>query len=157
MNWSDFVRDNPERVKGKPQRRQPLTMGAHAKEWHHQEELMCRIADAYPAAYTMTTAIEHGVRLSPAQAAKIRRQGRKAGLPDVMCFVRQPRANPMDDWCGLAIELKVGRNDVTEAQERWLRDLQDVGWAVCVAHGVEQAWAAYREYMQDPSCFVSGI
>lgn len=78
-------------------------------------------------------AIPNGGRRDAKEAMFLKRSGVKAGVPDMMF----PAAR--HGYHGLFIELKVGRNKPTPAQERWLHDLNAAGYLARVAWGREQA------------------
>lgn len=70
-------------------------------------------------------------------AAKLKAQGVKPGVPDVM-IVDPPPASP--DSVGVAIELKRRKDGrVTPEQTHWLAILQERGWAVAVCRGASEA------------------
>jgi hypothetical protein len=70
----------------------------------------------YPA-LRMLHAIPNGGHRHKATAARLKAAGVKAGVPDICLPVAR------GDWHGLYIELKVGKNKLTEAQRRWKDDL----------------------------------
>lgn len=80
---------------------------------------------------------------------KLKRKGTFAGFPDVMVF--EPftgewvYSQAMNICHGLAIELKVGRNKPTAAQEKWLWDLKGRGWRVEVCYTLDEVLAVLRE------------
>ena len=70
-------------------------------------------------------------------AKKLKAQGVKRGVPDVM-IVDRPPANPKN--VGVAIELKRRKGgSLTKEQKRWLRILSEKGWAVAVCRGADEA------------------
>lgn len=75
------------------------------------------------------------------EAANLKRQGVKAGVPDLCLPVAR------GGWHGLYIELKVGRNKPTEKQEAWIRELSKQGYAVKVCYGWEAASRVIRNYL----------
>jgi SOS response regulatory protein OraA/RecX len=77
--------------------------------------------------------------------AKMKRQGVKPGVPDVLIF-----ENPMDikrnlnlqSSRNIAIELKRengSMSDLRDTQREWLQKLQERGWFVRVAFGADEA------------------
>ena len=86
----------------------------------------------------------NGGNRSRVTGAKLKAQGVKAGLPDVLIFGPADRLNA---GChGLAVELKraplpSGRRlgVVSQAQRQWLANLEACGWRTCVAHGFGEA------------------
>ena len=75
--------------------------------------------------------------------ALMKSMGAKAGVPDVLIF----DTPGMPGWyrCGLAIELKVGKNKPTPAQLKWHEDLRGCGWRVEVCRTVDEVLAVLRE------------
>lgn len=66
------------------------------------------------------------------EAVKLKKMGVKSGVPDVLIF------DPKHGYNGFAIELKVGRNTVSEAQKEWLTKLKSKGWLVLVSYSLEE-------------------
>ena len=71
--------------------------------------------------------VPNGGKREKATAVALKRQGVKAGVPDIVLPV------PRDGYHGLYIELKAGKNKPTQNQKRWLKFLQEQGYytAVC--------------------------
>jgi hypothetical protein len=148
-DWADYIRDNPERVKGQRARVHPDLANAGS-----ESDLQARVVQQmrqtdHPASVDVY-AIEHGVKLPPWIAARIKRQGVRGGLPDITCYYR------IEPWCGLMIELKKGSNTLTDLQAAFLQ--RRVGsWAVAVCWTYESAMEAWHTYLTEPNNFVSGI
>ena len=64
--------------------------------------------------------------------ARLKKKGVKSGVPDILIF------EPRGKYNGLAIELKTGKNKVTETQEEWMSRLSKKGWHVWVCHSFDQ-------------------
>ena len=70
-------------------------------------------------------------------AAKLKAQGVKPGVPDIVIVDRPPL---YPDNIGTAIELKRRKGgSVTPDQREWLCKLKDRGWAVAVCKGAAEA------------------
>ena len=71
--------------------------------------------------------VPNGGKRDKATAAVLKRQGVKAGVPDIML----PAARA--GYHGLYIELKAGENTTTKKQKEWLEYLRQQGYytAVC--------------------------
>ena len=70
--------------------------------------------------------------------AKLKAQGVKRGVPDVIIFDPPPKGGHV----GAAVELKaVGKGRATQDQKEWLRELGERGWATTVVHGWTEAVA----------------
>ena len=59
-------------------------------------------------------------------------KGVKSGVPDILIF------EPRGKYNGLAIELKAGRNKLTESQEEWLWRLGKKDWYASVCYNFDQ-------------------
>lgn len=73
-------------------------------------------------------------------AAKLKREGTKAGLPDVLIFTPPPKQKQTAR--GVAIELKrrnAKASDTTAEQRLWLEALASCGWVAFIAHGADDA------------------
>lgn len=77
--------------------------------------------------------IGNGGQRNAAEAANLKRQGVKAGVPDICLPV------PRGRYHSLYIELKYGKNKPTELQKKWLRDLALQGNLTAVCYGFDQA------------------
>lgn len=81
-------------------------------------------------------------RASRAEAGKLKRQGVKAGVPDVLVFSRVPGRPEVR---GVAIELKRRRGGtVRETQREWIEGLRQSGWVAEVCRGSGDAIALLR-------------
>lgn len=81
--------------------------------------------------------VPNGGKRDAKTGSKMKRQGVKPGVPDVLIF-DIPRYN----WNGIAIELKRsnGRpSDVRETQKKWLGELESRDWIIRVAFGADDA------------------
>lgn len=85
--------------------------------------------------------IANGGQRNTAEAANLKRQGVKAGVPDIHLPVARGR------YHSLYIELKYGKNKPTELQKKWLRDLALQGNFTAVCYGWEQAAKTITEYL----------
>ena len=86
--------------------------------------------------------VPNGGKRNAAEAAHLKRQGVKAGVPDLCLPV--PRGN----YHGLYIEMKAKSNHPTETQIRWLEYLSAQGYKTAVCWGFEAARRVIEEYMQ---------
>jgi hypothetical protein len=75
------------------------------------------------------------------EAANLKRQGVKAGVPDL--FLPVPRGNSH----GLFLEMKVGRNKCTDNQKKWIRNLLEQGYEVKVCYSCEEAIQVIKKYL----------
>lgn len=77
-------------------------------------------------------------------AAKLKREGVRAGVPDI--FVSVPSTVVNVNYPGMYIELKTGSNKPTELQLTWHRRLRLYGYLVVVCYGFEEAKRAILNY-----------
>lgn len=77
------------------------------------------------------------------EAANLKRQGVKAGVPD-LCFPVALRG-----YHGMYIEMKAGRNKTTDSQDAWLDLLARNGYYVRVCYGFEEAMTAIDWYFEE--------
>ena len=76
----------------------------------------------------------NGEKRDKATAAKLKRMGVRAGVPDVLMPIMNAAPIGGEFFVGLAIELKVGRNTVSDEQAAWLECLQLNGWATYICY-----------------------
>jgi len=87
--------------------------------------------------------IPNGGSRNAAEAANLKRQGVKAGVPDLCLPVARC------GFHGLYIELKYGKNTVTDEQAEWLEQLRQQGYKAVPLWGAEQAIETIREYLDE--------
>ena len=85
--------------------------------------------------------VPNGGMRNKAEGGKLKAQGVKDGVPDILIF------KPKNGAVGLAIELKRrtgGR--LSPYQKYWLDELENNGWAVFVAEGSDAAIKAIENF-----------
>ena len=87
-------------------------------------------------------AIPNGGKRNIVTATMLKREGVKAGVPDLHLPVAR------NGFRGLWIELKAGRNAPTEEQKRWHKMLSERGHCVKVCRCLAQATDALYEYLR---------
>lgn len=87
-------------------------------------------------------AIPNGGSRNQLEAANLKRQGVKSGVPDLCVPVAK------HNYHGMYIEMKVGRNKPTDNQIKWLRMLKENGYFVCVCYGFDEAVKALDWYFK---------
>ena len=111
-----------------------------------QEKLFRWIAfikNEYPEAGLLFH-IPNGGSRNKIEAANLKRQGVRAGVPDL--FLPTARGG----FHGLFIEMKFGKNKPTQKQKEWLKELDAQGYAVCVCHGFNEAKDKILKYLNLP-------
>jgi hypothetical protein len=82
------------------------------------------------------------IKAKPVYMAKRKAMGVKPGVPDVLIF------EPRGTYNGLAIELKVGYNLPSEAQQQWLDDLEARGWFVKWSRSLDEVMYVIDTYLK---------
>ena len=109
----------------------------------HQEALFCWAAyqlGRMPELEYMYH-VPNGGRRDAATAAALKRQGVKAGVPDI----HLPAAR--GEYHGLYIELKAGKNTTTAKQKGWLSFLRQQGYFTAVCYGWQAAAELIEKYL----------
>ncbi len=114
--------------------------GSEAKA---QEALMywAHISEKYYPELALLHHIPNGGRRDTKEAASLRRQGVKAGVPDLCLPVARC------GYHGLYIELKVGKNRQTAAQKEWQTALNEQGYLSVVCYGWFDARDMIEQYL----------
>lgn len=94
----------------------------------------------YPALRWMY-AIPNGGHRHKAVAGKLKAEGVKAGVLDIHLPV------PVGICAGLWIEIKHGKNKITQAQHEWAIGLSELGHRVVVCYTVDQAIRQIENYL----------
>lgn len=89
-------------------------------------------------------AVPNGGLRHKATAAKLKAEGVKAGVPDILLPVKS-----IWNETGLAIEMKFGKNKTTKNQDKWLAGLKELGWRVAICYSFEEAQETIESYI-DP-------
>lgn len=87
--------------------------------------------------------IPNGGSRNKLEAANLKRQGVRAGVPDL--FFPEPHWG----YHGLFIEMKAGKNRATQKQTEWLKRLEGNGYIARVCRGFEDARALIEWYFSD--------
>ncbi|MGN1138296.1 MAG: VRR-NUC domain-containing protein [Ruminococcus sp.] len=85
--------------------------------------------------------IPNGGSRNKIEAVNLKRQGVKAGVPDICLPV------PRGKYHGLYIEMKYGNNKPTEKQSWWLKALSKQGYAVKVCYSFDETTKALIQYL----------
>ena len=87
--------------------------------------------------------IPNGGKRNAIEAAHLKQQGVKAGVPDLCLPVARM------GYHGLYIEMKAGNNKPTEKQTQWLHDLEKQGYATTVCYGYKEAAEVLVRYLTE--------
>lgn len=88
--------------------------------------------------------VPNGGKRDKATATALKRQGVKAGVPDIV--LPAVRAG----YHGLYIELKTGKNTTTDNQKRWLKYLRQQGYYTAVCYSWHLAAELIERYLLYP-------
>lgn len=95
----------------------------------------------YPELFLLA-AIPNGGYRNPREAARLRAEGVKAGVPDMILFVAR------GGYHGLAIEMKRQRAyKISPKQICWMRRMSEQGWYAVVCQGAVQAQNIITKYL----------
>lgn len=86
-------------------------------------------------------AIANGGSRHYLEAINLKKQGVKAGVPDLFMPV------PNDQFHGLFIEMKYGKNKPTESQKQWVEYLNSVGYKSEVCYSGKEAISLIERYL----------
>lgn len=86
--------------------------------------------------------IPNGGSRNEREAANLKRQGVKAGVPDLCLPV------PRGAYHGLYIEMKAGKNTTSGKQNEWLSALNNQGYLAVVCYGWQQASEVITKYLE---------
>lgn len=90
-------------------------------------------------------AIPNGGNRSAMEATKLKEEGVLAGVADL--FVMEPRG----DYCGMFIEMKRRfSGTMSDEQKNFQKKARRKGYKSEVAHGADEAWEIFEEYMRLP-------
>lgn len=103
-------------------------------------QLMC---NAYPD-LELLYHVPNGGSRNKAEAAKLKRMGVRAGVPDLVL------PSPHAGYAGLYIEMKVGENRTSKSQREWLEKLELQGYLTMVCYGGNEAIDVLEEYVKAP-------
>lgn len=134
--WMQAIQANDQiRIMDQPEPARPLDLPGGCSEHEHQVALINwarNHVDQYPP-LALLHAIPNGGQRGKAQAAKLKAEGVKAGIPDLFLPVARRGAH------GLYLELKVGSNKPSNEQVKVMGQLEEAGYLCRVCYGAEAA------------------
>lgn len=96
----------------------------------------------YPELNLMYHIPNGGKRSGVREGAKLKREGVKAGVPDIHLPVARK------GFHGLYIELKRRKGGSVKAtQKKWLEDLKEQGYYACICRGADEAMKVIENYL----------
>ncbi len=94
--------------------------------------------------YNLIFAVPNEGKRTIRQGRRMKAEGLKAGVPDLMFPVARDRFH------GLFIEMKFGKNKLTENQDKWMTALQAQGYYCMVCYGWDAAKTTIEDYLNFP-------
>lgn len=86
--------------------------------------------------------IPNGGKRNKLEAIRLKREGVRAGVPDLFLPVARGK------YHGMFVELKAGKGKPTNLQKEWIRRLNEQGYHALVINGWEAAAKAIMEYLR---------
>ncbi len=108
---------------------------------HDEQVKLFKWAETIPELKAMM-ACPNGGKRNLGVAIKLKREGLKAGYPDISIFVAR------GGYHGMMIELKYGKGALSEHQIIWLERLNNNGYRAVVAFGFEDARKQILDYLK---------
>lgn len=112
-------------------------------EGNEQISLFLWLQLQHPEIYEMAFHTPNGGKRNPSEAARFKKQGVKAGYPDIAIDI------PRNGYHGLRIEIKATPpNDcrVSESQKQWIEKLNNHGFKAVVCLGLNDAKQTIKDY-----------
>jgi hypothetical protein len=111
-----------------------------------EEQLQRQVAELLDYHGWLWSHVPNEGKRSKAAGGRLKAQGMKRGVPDVLVFERWEAGFARGMGCtldrysghGIAIELKVGKRKPTPEQEQWMEALRERGWMVAVCRSLEE-------------------
>jgi hypothetical protein len=112
---------------------------------HTQQSLLIEWSQLVEKQYPelrLLYAVPNGGLRSARTAAALKREGMKAGVPDLVLPVARRH------WHSLYLELKAGSGRLSENQKRWIDLLSEQGNLAAVAYSFEEAKGILVDYLE---------
>lgn len=121
-----------------------LPNGCHRHDEHDlQTCCMTWLRYQHPQLDRVTFAVPNGGRRDVATAGKLRAEGVKAGVSDIIMLLRT------EHYGALCIEMKTDVGRQSPAQRQWQRDVEEAGMKYVVCRSLDDFKAAVEEYVAD--------
>lgn len=133
-------------------------MNRHIED-DNQEEVIrwCELNKTKYPQLDMIFAIPNGGRRNVREAVRLKRQGVKAGVPDLFLactscsYSDRIKKYSFSDFNGLFIEMKAGKNKPTKSQSDWHIKLKDFGYRIIIAYSWTEAVNEIIDYLGLPN------
>ena len=86
--------------------------------------------------------VPNGGGRSKSQAAKLKAEGVRAGVSDILCLM------PSICYHGLCIEMKVKPNKPTPEQKKFLESAAEQGYKTAVCYSADEAFEVLEKYLK---------
>ena len=122
----------------------PINRWIAISEAQEQTNLMdwVRLSEGRYTELKLLFHVPNGGSRNKAEAAHLKKQGVKAGVPDLFLPVAR------GGYHGLFIEMKAANGHLMENQKTWIRKLRKQGYYAVVAWGFENAKEIIEEYLK---------
>lgn len=107
---------------------------------HDEQAALFQMLSFQPDLWVIFAVPNGGLR-NKRNAANLKREGVKAGVWDI--FVPIPKGN----YHGLWVEMKYGKNKLSESQELFGAQMERNGYQTEVAYSAEEAYAKIQSYL----------
>ncbi len=114
-----------------------------SEEGDHQVAFFKWLKLAKPHANSLTFAVPNGGKRDIKEAIALKMRGLKAGVCDVFMAI------PTEEYSGLFIEFKAGRNKLTGPQQTFVALAREVGYRVDVCYSWIEAKDIVLDYLKD--------
>lgn len=129
----------------------PEQLAASGTEHGHQAALFCWAVDSvgkYPCLEFMF-AIPNGFYGDSGQKGKMKAEGLRSGVPDVMLpYAMNQFVSGFKSYSGLFIEMKVKKNIADANQIKYIDYLRSAGYYVAICYSWEEARDTLIKYME---------
>ena len=115
---------------------------------HHEQVLFmqwCYLQEKKYPQLSLMFAIPNGGQRNASTAAKLKKEGVKAGIPDLHLPIARGK------YSSLFIEMKIGKNRATKHQLSMMQALEEAGNRCVVCYGAKEAIAQTLAYLQLPT------
>lgn len=121
-----------------------LTKSQIGKPSEHDEQRWffdaCNVRANFDRRYALPFAVPNGANKSVSARMKFKREGLKSGVPDIFVPVA------IGKYHGAVIEMKAGKNKLSETQVWWISELSAGGYATTVQYSGAGAFDWLERY-----------
>lgn len=119
-------------------------MASEAREQATVIEWANIMSNTYPC-LKLLFHIPNGGSRNVVEAVNLKRQGVKAGVPDL--FLPYPAKVGENNFPGLFIEMKTKKGKPTDKQKQWLEHLTQNGYYTAICHSADEAINTIKHYL----------